>query len=232
MTLSHCWGIVEFFKLTAKTLSVMLAGIGTDTLAFTFQDAIRTARFLGVEYLWIDALCILQDSKQDWELESALMGKIYGNGLCNLAATGSKNGEGGLFTNHCKRYPPMTNPFSVTSSWYNKTNGCWDARLSFLRKGHLLNGPLLDRGWVVQERIIARRNLYFGSQQLYWDCHQHNVCESYTHGLPEFSPRGDELLNFKRHLEPIDARQDVSLQYATKMLKLWVQTTCTFLSVS
>jgi hypothetical protein len=87
MTLSHCWGLVDFFKLTTKTLSLMLAGIGTDTLASTFQDAIRTARFLGVEYLWIDALCILQDSKEDWELESATMGKVYGNGLCNLAAT-------------------------------------------------------------------------------------------------------------------------------------------------
>ncbi|PQE28622.1 heterokaryon incompatibility protein [Rutstroemia sp. NJR-2017a BBW] len=235
VTLSHCWGLVEFFKLTTKTLSLMLTGIETDTLSSTFQDAIRTAQFLGVEYLWIDALCILQDSKEDWELESALMGKVYRNGLCNLAATGSKNGEGGLFTNHRKRYPPMTNPFSIISSWYNETNDCWDVRLSHLRKGHLLSGPLLDRGWVVQERIMSRRNIHFGSQQLYWECPQHDACEIYTEGLPgDFYPLWGELLNFKHQIEPIDVNLDVipgnSFQHwqANKMLNLWARTVCTF----
>ncbi|PQE32222.1 heterokaryon incompatibility protein [Rutstroemia sp. NJR-2017a WRK4] len=224
VTLSHCWGLFDFFKLTNENISLMLTGIDTDILASTFKDAIRTARFLGVQYLWIDALCILQDSKEDWELESALMGKVYRNGLCNLSATGSKNGEEGLFTNHCKRYPPMTYPFSVTSSWDNENNGFWDVRLTYLRKGHLLNGPLLDRGWLFRKELwrdeisISDPSSFTGSV----------INMMHVKVTPMFSPLRNELLNFKHQFEPIDARKDVSLQYASKMLKLWAQTVSNF----
>ncbi|KAK3902483.1 hypothetical protein C8A05DRAFT_33829 [Staphylotrichum tortipilum] len=64
----------------------------------TFVDAIEVARVLFVRYLWIDALLILQDSNDDWQAESTNMGKVYQNGLCNLAATGAAATNGsGLF---------------------------------------------------------------------------------------------------------------------------------------
>jgi hypothetical protein len=232
VTLSHCWGLVEFFKLTTENISLMLAGIETGHTGLDFSRCNTDRTVLG-SGVFMDR-CALHIARLERRLgiESALMGMVYPNGLCNLAATGSKNGEGGLFINHGKRYPPMIHSFSVASSWDNETNDCWDVRLSFLRKGHLLSGPLLDRGWVVQERIMARRNIHFGSQQLYWECSQNDACESYTEGLPHFYPLIDELLNFKHRIEPIDVNldrsQDNSFQQANEMLNLWAQTVRTF----
>lgn len=61
-----------------------------------FLDAISVTRELGIKYLWIDCLCILQDRPEDWERESAVMGKVYEHGICNLAATGASSGGKGL----------------------------------------------------------------------------------------------------------------------------------------
>jgi hypothetical protein len=97
LTLSHCWGKARFLTLTAHTLPQLLQGVDISELPKTFQDAANTTLFLGFDYLWIDSLCILQDSAEDWKVESAQMGDIYSNGICNLAATGSANGNGGLW---------------------------------------------------------------------------------------------------------------------------------------
>jgi hypothetical protein len=63
VTLSHCWGDIELLKLEAKTITRLSAGIEVSILRQTFQDAVRVALRLGVRHLWIDSLCILQDSK-------------------------------------------------------------------------------------------------------------------------------------------------------------------------
>ncbi|PMD19341.1 heterokaryon incompatibility, partial [Hyaloscypha hepaticicola] len=67
------------------------------TLPKTFQDAVLITRDLGVRYLWIDSLCIIQDSDEDWEQEAARMSEVYANGYVMLAAHGSENCHGGCF---------------------------------------------------------------------------------------------------------------------------------------
>ncbi|KAF2434552.1 heterokaryon incompatibility, partial [Tothia fuscella] len=49
-------------------------------------------------YLWIDSLCIVQDSTSDWQQESSIMGKVYSSAYCSIAAVGAKNGNEGLFS--------------------------------------------------------------------------------------------------------------------------------------
>lgn len=75
--LSHCWGGINIQKLENETLSPMLKGISISTLPQTFQDAITITRRLGLRYLWIDSLCIIQDSTEDWARESSMMGLVY-----------------------------------------------------------------------------------------------------------------------------------------------------------
>ena len=94
LTLSHCWGSADIPKLTAGQSSPT---IPINDLPKKYKDAISIARFLGVSYLWIDSLCIPQDSKEDWEKEAAVMNKVYENAFCNIAATASRDGYGGLF---------------------------------------------------------------------------------------------------------------------------------------
>lgn len=77
MTLSHCWGGNRVFKLTTASLGLMRRGQLFTELPSNFRDAILFARHFQVRYIWIDALCIIQDSKEDWSYESSRMKDVY-----------------------------------------------------------------------------------------------------------------------------------------------------------
>ncbi len=87
VTLSHCWGGHCKTTLTRSSLATFQAGISISTLPKTFQDAVLLTRNLGIRYLWIDALCITQDSNQEWSHEASLMGDIYANSSFTISAT-------------------------------------------------------------------------------------------------------------------------------------------------
>ncbi|KFY45755.1 hypothetical protein V494_00801 [Pseudogymnoascus sp. VKM F-4513 (FW-928)] len=80
VTLSHCWGGSSPITTTTKTIGARMSGFSIDTVPKTFREAILVTRELGVRYLWIDSLCIIQDSHEDWEHEVARMGEVYANG--------------------------------------------------------------------------------------------------------------------------------------------------------
>lgn len=65
ITLSHCWGGGALFALTIETLSSALSAIDMGVLPKTIADAIEITRRLGFRYLWMDSLCIVQDSMED-----------------------------------------------------------------------------------------------------------------------------------------------------------------------
>jgi len=97
LTLSHCWGGADIYKLTSDTFSTLLSGLSLETLSKTFKDAIIITRCLGFRYIWIDSLCIFQDSPSDWDHEAACMGSVYRNSICTIAALESVDGNGGCF---------------------------------------------------------------------------------------------------------------------------------------
>jgi hypothetical protein len=109
----------------------------------TFKDAISTTRSLGIDYLWIDALCMLQKDAEEWLREAPLMHEVYGNATLSLTAVSSMNNEQGLYrTRSTRGAPPAT--VSVTSS-----DGALDYRIvreDFWR-GEILSEPLYQRGW-------------------------------------------------------------------------------------
>ncbi|KAK1520283.1 heterokaryon incompatibility protein [Colletotrichum costaricense] len=69
MTLSHCWGLHPVIRTTSETINGHIKSLPMSKLPPTFRDAVLITRSLGVQYLWIESLCIVQDSKEDWELE-------------------------------------------------------------------------------------------------------------------------------------------------------------------
>jgi hypothetical protein len=80
VSLSHCWGDSVYpAKTTSQTLDQNRKSIPWSTLPKTFQDAIFFTRWLRIRYLWIDSLCIIQDSREDWLEESVKMMHIYQN---------------------------------------------------------------------------------------------------------------------------------------------------------
>jgi hypothetical protein len=90
-------GDIEFYHLSNDTLAHFEDGIDLDKLPKTFHHAIDFACRLGVRYIWIDSLCILQDSTKDWLYQSAQMDQVYNNSLCNISATAARNSSEGLY---------------------------------------------------------------------------------------------------------------------------------------
>jgi len=96
-TLSYCWGNKgEEAKTTRANIRRRLQKLPHNELSKTHQDAVYITRQMGVRYLWIDAICILQDDSTDWATESAKMGSIYHNSMLTLAAAESVDAEGGI----------------------------------------------------------------------------------------------------------------------------------------
>ncbi len=97
LALSHSWGPSQIITTTLATINERSIGISFSSLPKTFQDAIKITRAMDWRYLWIDSLCIIQDSIEDWELESAKMGDYYKNALVTIAAVSAKGGEESCF---------------------------------------------------------------------------------------------------------------------------------------
>ncbi|KAH7002564.1 heterokaryon incompatibility protein-domain-containing protein [Ilyonectria destructans] len=178
--LSHCWGQTAGNQTTIATLEDRLSLIPWSSLCVTFQDAITITRRLGIKYLWIDSLCIIQDSKDDWERESAQMASIYGTAYITIAATKSPDHDGGCFSRMSSTL--QTHRISVQAE-----DGS-DLILYFRQMiphchsmiqstDQALEFPLLDRGWVYQERLLSPRVLHFGNNEISWECMEMTKCE-------------------------------------------------------
>lgn len=97
-TLSYCWGDLDFLTTTTSVLEDFLIEIPVARLPQTFKDAIQIVRALKIGYIWIDSLCIVQDSDTDWRKESSRMSEVYGSSYINIAASSASNPGEGCFT--------------------------------------------------------------------------------------------------------------------------------------
>lgn len=167
-TLSHCWGNSVPTRLLLENYDSRLKGFALAELPRTFQEAIVVTRRLNVQFLWIDSLCIIQDSLDDWAAESAGMCFVYKNTYLNLAAGASLNSSGGLFS---PRYPLSFVPWVITLSDGRILAGSYNSE----RDRFTLN----TRGWILQEQILSRRTLIFGKQELHWECSMGEASECF-----------------------------------------------------
>ena len=179
-TLSHCWGKIAFLQLQKDNLDILTNNFPISSLPQTFQDAIAFTRWMGIQFLWIDSLCIIQDSMKDWEQESMLMEKVYGNSSLNLAATAAINSSKGLFS---ERNPASLSVCAIRSEWSDHDDGLFALIEEDFWDFYVNESPLLQRAWVQQEVSLAPRVLHFGQQQLFWDCCEMKACETFKRGL-------------------------------------------------
>ena len=181
MTLSHCWGTLKCLTLTSVNYKYLEAGFKLIELPKTFREAVEITRNLGIRYLWIDALCILQDSQKDWRHEAAMMMKVYENSHCNISALAATNSEHGCFS---ERYPIKSSRTIVETDWINEFNPSYDIYPEIFWRDHVELTALSRRAWVFQERLLAPRILHYGRNQLLWECLELDACETYPDGLP------------------------------------------------
>ena len=174
LTLSHKWGGAIVYKLTKATLESMLQGISLNDLPLTFQHAILITRNLGYRYLWIDSLCIIQDDVDDWAFESTTMSRIYSNCVLTIASLWGDNSHSGCYVER----NPLTTENCRIGEW---KHGEVLVRSNNEQRGKALGNvkpkPLLDRGWVLQERFLSPRTLYYGPWELFWECGENSLSE-------------------------------------------------------
>lgn len=187
-TLSHCWGPKtkenDFITTQGETEKLyMTKGIKVSTLSTNFQQAISVARFIGIRYIWIDSLCIIQGPASDFHTEGQFMHKVYRHSYCNIAAADSKDSLGGLFRG---RDPADILPGSYQGDGSNAAFGTktWRIVPENLWEAKLLGSSIYTRGWVFQERMLAPRVLHFTHSQIFWDCGTLSACEGLPNGLP------------------------------------------------
>ncbi|KAF4631841.1 hypothetical protein G7Y89_g6293 [Cudoniella acicularis] len=204
IALSHCWGRHQIITTTISTIDERKTGIPFSALSKTFQDSIILTHKLGVEYIWIDSLCIIQDSGSDWEQEAARMGTVYQNALLTIAASAASDGQKGCFFPRSQVLSPVEITYNAPIQDGNK--GVYiQGRLPYLDED-LDEAPLNKRAWTLQEHLLSKRVLHCCANQLYWECQSTCFSESGLElppvfGLPkilnEQSPGIDIFKNYQ-----------------------------------
>lgn len=183
-TLSHVWGKSQFLTLREENLDRFRhEGIPISELTENFRDAASMTSRLGLSYLWIDALCIVQDSQEDWERELPIMPWIFRNAYCNLVACG-ESADGLFFA----RDPTTITPAFIAF----KLRG--EKRRMRVQTIEMFNFQLGARvnilGWIFQELLLSRRSIYFAQGQIVWECADMLLNESFPDGsMVDLAPR-------------------------------------------
>jgi hypothetical protein len=172
VALSYVWGGRQPFLTRSANIAEHMAEIEVATLPHTLQDAVHVTRAIGLRYLWIDALCIIQDSTKDKATEIGLMNQYYRNAFCVIAATMSKVVTEGflmpnLFGPLSFNLPPADNntpqaDFKHQVPFFSPDG---EARFLILEANppiyNAKDAPVNRRCWALQERLLCPRILRF-----------------------------------------------------------------------
>lgn len=174
-TLSHRWDAEDMYRTTKSNLEVHENGVDVSKLSNSIQVGIELAKFLGLKYLWVDALCIVQDSRTEVSTEISKMADIYGKSCLTIA---------------------IIDPELPTDGQSNITHP------SLARRPR---GVLDTRAWPLQEQILSRRVLNCTRSGPYWDCLTHNASPVHITGTPvsldrDFGDRDLQVLKEGIHL--------------------------------
>lgn len=175
--LSHCWGGYGGLRTYKSSLQDHMNSIEATLLSRTVADAVAITRGLGLQYLWVDTLCIVQDDTADWKAEAATMDLVYRNAVVTIAASSAKDGRGGCLLQSSSPTPVKV-PLTVTTS-KNTTSIMFKPHSGSIAEG-FENSPLSERGWCLQEAILSRRILHFRQDRVIWQCKESLTAEDYA----------------------------------------------------
>ncbi|KAF5012675.1 hypothetical protein FDECE_1306 [Fusarium decemcellulare] len=196
--LSHCWGNQEEpLKTTLGNIESWNRDIPWSWIPRTYRHGIRVASQLGLSYIWIDSLCIIQDCAADWNEQSSQMASIYENAMVTIAAASATGDAQGFLHTRTElkngrvilesddpRLQPTTVEFQQVLHHYFTDN----------TPDHTNEDPLETRAWAFQERLLSRRTLVFSKHEMLWECNttRRSECE-----LEDCGPR------HPYHLRPV-----------------------------
>ena len=209
--LSYPWGEKpQMLKTTTATLEEHKRLIPFPTLPPMFQDAVEITRRLQIRWLWIDALCIIQDSAEDKDAEIAKMSSIYSNASLTISASASCDSSGRCFEDMeiCKQtkiyieteeqdssviyfrvLDTFKGPGCAEIRGYGGYGGRWGASDTYL----------LSRAWVMQERLLSARVLHCAESEMVWECRSGVMCECSPTAVEQFGVQGIKKLFSEGH---------------------------------
>ena len=216
IALSYCWGMpVQPVETTTATFKSHIDdGISLSALPATIRDAIEATRRLGIRYLWIDCLCIVQDDKADKTKEIAQMRRIYSNAYCTISAANiSKVTESFLearptHSNHVFPLPYACPNGAIGTMMIGETLKLRDSiGVSRMQFYDPYSDPINQRAWTLEEKLLSPRILSYASNCLRW------LCDS-----AEWSDGGDPDARIDTQAERLPHRMQVSGQVAAKQI--------------
>jgi hypothetical protein len=202
--LSHCWGSGKpISKILVGTLREYLTvGIEIGSLPLSFRDAVEVYKRLGITYIWIDSLCIIQNNVDDWRIQATLMVDLYENARITVAAAASHNPTQGCFRKTHWAYVGQPLP-RYTDRYIRRVNHGPSAIYAVKAR----DWPLFTRGKVFQELNLSPRIIHFGNQKLMWQCQSKQYHEDQQNTTWNFTPRIKISRKFSK-LEPSALQQE------------------------
>lgn len=174
VALSYCWGTPGPPTTTISSLNERLSVIQVSSLPMAFTDAISLTRKLGLRYIWIDSLCIIQDSIADWDIESAKMASIYEQAYLTIAASSSPSCDKAfLLERNCSLAIDCLDDIAQPSMV--KARHIPEAGIH--NRSLVPRDPWDQRAWTLQEKLLSARLVSFSSDEIQWRCKTRSVCE-------------------------------------------------------
>lgn len=225
--LSYVWGSNQKLTLTSKTKTELAepGSIVDGTASLTIVDAVESCRRLGMLYLWVDALCIIQNDQNDKADQLKAMGHIYRCASFTIVAASGEDAGAGLpglrpGTRFFQQEEVLVAHATESNPAMSLMTTCNPKRSANVH--YMEDTKWNTRGWTFQERYLSNRCLVFTEEQVYFSCNEVVFCEeSYLeHGPPylhPFEPTGYELsLKLEQqHREPGDASKRMWTRYRT-----------------
>ncbi|TVY45129.1 hypothetical protein LSUB1_G000716 [Lachnellula subtilissima] len=198
--LSHYWGTGPICVTSKDTLEARKRAIPLHLLSKTFQDAITITRQLGITYLWIDSLCIVQDDDEDWSREGANMSNVYRNSTVTILADGVANHDGGCsapldsgnvpcrvgagglppsqsLARNISKSIRCVNKDGVECHVYGRLSMWKGRQVAHMKHYDGYWSILNSRGWTLQESELAPRKIHYTPDEIAWECTTQQCCE-------------------------------------------------------
>ncbi|KAL2126363.1 hypothetical protein VTI74DRAFT_1103 [Chaetomium olivicolor] len=199
VAVSYCWGPTgpDTYLTDSSTYASRKMGIRFQDLPPLFRDVVSCARTLGIEYVWIDRLCIIQGDIEDFQAhtQGGKMSEIFGNATLTIAAASAGSEADHILVERDIKWAPFAIDVNV--------NGIGSLKLGVRRRTHPLGkeagggdyGKVSTRAWIWQERLLSARTVFFTQSALKFECRQHSVWEGFGPGVkgPSWSAQLDNI---------------------------------------